>query len=573
MGKTFSKKAVFGVLLLLVLSIGVILTFTLNDETKANDVQTENLSKLAKVWGFVKYRHPSVTSGALDWDEELLRVMPLVLDAKNSKAANKVISTWLESFPYEIPALDAELAQVKEEFDKGVVLKPDLAWIEDSEKLGGDVSGYLKNLSEVVVTDTSNGYASFPNENIFVNMEKENPYPLMEYDDTGMRLLGLFRYWNIIEYFYPYKDIIGEDWNAVLTEMIPKFLSGHDKQSYVLSVAELTTRIHDSHVWLSDPEQLVRMHLGAKAPAVEFSNIGGKIVISAIAADNKNDAASLQLGDVVLSMDGISIEDRINNCKKYLSLSNDDRFALPFRYYLLGTDKDTAQIEVLRDAETMMLDVTCPERKQQLSGLQPSGLIENGRIGYINPSQLAPGDTDKLMEEFKDTQGLIVDLRYYPSDFIVYSLAEYLIPSPVPFARFGFCNQFTPGEFTLADANTSGRGSMGDPGDKPLYAGKVVILMDETSQSQSEFTVMSLRNAPDAVVIGSPSVGADGDIVAFTLPGDLTTFMTGLSVVYPDGTQTQRVGLEPDVYFVPTIEQIKSGADALLDEAVSLINS
>lgn len=570
MKQIFSKKVIAGILVLLLACVTVMTVFTLNKA--ATNPQTESLAKLAKVWGFVKYRHPSVTSGTLDWDEELLRVMPLVLDAKSSKSANKVIFTWLESFPYEIPELSAELVPVKDEFDKGVVLKPDLLWIEDSKNLGDDLSGYLKRLSGVVVTDTTNGYASFPNGDIFVNMNKENPYPLMKYDDEGMRLLGLFRYWNIIEYFYPYKDIIGEDWDAVLTEMIPKFLSGNDQQSYVLSVAELSTRIHDSHVWVSDPQQSLRMHLGAKSPEVEFSNIGGKIVISAIADADKNNAAGLQLGDVVLSMDGISIEDRINNCKKYLSLSNDDRFAASFRYYLLGTDKDTAKIEVLRDNQTLMLDVKCKESKQQLSGQQPSGLIENGQIGYINPSKLATGDIDKLMEEFQDTQGLVIDLRYYPSDFIVYSLAEYLIPSPVPFVRFGFCNQFSPGEFTLAEANTSGRGTMGEPDDTKLYTGKVVILMDETSQSQSEFTVMSLRNAPDAVVLGSPSVGADGDIVAFVLPGDLTTFMTGLSVFYPDGTQTQRVGIEPDVYFVPTIEQIKSGTDALLDEAVALIH-
>ncbi len=33
----------------------------------------------------------------------------------------------------------------------------------------------------------------------------------INYEDTGMRLLGLFRYWNIIEYFYPYKNLMDED--------------------------------------------------------------------------------------------------------------------------------------------------------------------------------------------------------------------------------------------------------------------------------------------------------------------------------------------------------------------------
>lgn len=35
--------------------------------------------------------------------------------------------------------------------------------------------------------------------------------------------------------------------------------------------------------------------------------------------------------------------------------------------------------------------------------------------------------------------------------------------------------------------------------------------MDERTQSQAEFTVISLRNAQEAVVIGSPSVEADGE--------------------------------------------------------------
>ena len=37
-------------------------------------------------------------------------------------------------------------------------------------------------------------------------------------------LLELFRYWNYVEYFFPYKYETDQNWNDVLTEMIPKFL-------------------------------------------------------------------------------------------------------------------------------------------------------------------------------------------------------------------------------------------------------------------------------------------------------------------------------------------------------------
>lgn len=45
--------------------------------------QVESLYKLCKVWGYAKYHHPDVISGEVNWDAELFRVMPDVLNAAN----------------------------------------------------------------------------------------------------------------------------------------------------------------------------------------------------------------------------------------------------------------------------------------------------------------------------------------------------------------------------------------------------------------------------------------------------------------------------------------------------------
>ena len=45
------------------------------------DVQIDNLTTLGKVWGFVKYHHPQITSGSRHWDYDLLRVLPGILAA------------------------------------------------------------------------------------------------------------------------------------------------------------------------------------------------------------------------------------------------------------------------------------------------------------------------------------------------------------------------------------------------------------------------------------------------------------------------------------------------------------
>ena len=38
--------------------------------------QTEKLAATCKVWGFLKYYHPNVASGELNWDSQLLEKLP-----------------------------------------------------------------------------------------------------------------------------------------------------------------------------------------------------------------------------------------------------------------------------------------------------------------------------------------------------------------------------------------------------------------------------------------------------------------------------------------------------------------
>ena len=58
--------------------------------------QEENLYKLGKVWGYVKYHHPAVVSGEVDWDQALFDALPPVLDATSGEEANQALAQWLE---------------------------------------------------------------------------------------------------------------------------------------------------------------------------------------------------------------------------------------------------------------------------------------------------------------------------------------------------------------------------------------------------------------------------------------------------------------------------------------------
>jgi len=82
---------------------------------------------------------------------------------------------------------------------------------------------------------------------------------------------------------------------------------------------------------------------------------------------------------------------------------------------------------------------------------------------------------------------------------------------------------------------------------------------------------MAFRAGDHSVVIGSQTAGADGNVSEIILPGGIKTMISGIGVYYPDGTETQRVGIVPDIEIKPTIQGIREGRDELLEKAIEVI--
>lgn len=521
--------------------------------------QIENLKKLCKVWGLVKYYHPEVVSGSVNWDYELFRVTPDILAAKNSNDTDKILYDWI-----------AKLGKVEEkeenDKDKEIMLERDLAWIKDEKYIGKELSNLLIKISNTNISKRAKAYVTYAKGSDFSDFKNEKAYDNMKYDDSGYKLLSLFRYWNIVEYYYPYKDIIEENWDSVLTGFIPKFIETKDELEYKLAIAELTTKIHDPHAVVSDTKGTLAKYRGDKYAPIEFGLIENQIVITNVLPKYKKEC-KLKAGDIVLKINDKDILEVIKEKSKYASLSKKTAIANTLKYDLFASSEDSMNLTIKRDNQEITQNVKCYSDTDMFDIEEDSHKLLDGDIGYINPGELAEGEIDKIMDKFMDTKGLIVDLRYYPSDFIVYSLGEYLMPKEVTFAKVSVANQSVPGEFILDEDLKVGSNN------KDYYKGKVTILMNELSQSQSEFTVMSLRNAPNAKVIGSDSIGTDGNVADFSLPGGVTTLITGIGIYNPDKSQTQRVGIKPDIYIEPTIQGIKEGRDEILEKAIEVINS
>lgn len=167
-------------------------------------------------------------------------------------------------------------------------------------------------------------------------------------------------------------------------------------------------------------------------------------------------------------------------------------------------------------------------------------------IAYIKLSSIKRADIPGYMERAAQTKGLTIDIRNYPSDFVPFALGAYFIDAPTKFVRFTVADLVNPGGFKWGhELSLMPQASR--------YAGKVMILVDETFHSQSEYTAMALRVGSRAKVVGSTTAGADGNVSSIPLAGGLRSMISGIGVFYPDKLPTQRVGIVPDLEAVDKI--------------------
>lgn len=142
-----------------------------------------------------------------------------------------------------------------------------------------------------------------------------------DYPNESYRLLCLFKYWNIIEYFFPYKYQTDQNWNDVLKEMIPKYWDARDTTEYHLALLETVAKVDDTHTPMIYTQQLGR-YFGELALPIKFKIIDNKAVITGFLYKNVDKIDDLRIGDCILEIDGKGIKELLDIKSKYIPASH-----------------------------------------------------------------------------------------------------------------------------------------------------------------------------------------------------------------------------------------------------------
>jgi len=401
----------------------------------------------------------------------------------------------------------------------------------------------------------------------------DKQYETMAYPEREYRLLALFRFWNVIHYFYPYKDLLDQDWDTVLPRFLAQFAAARDALEYSLAVAEMAACIQDTHTGVAGSKELNRF-FGEAAPPVALRLIEGKPVVTNLLDAEAVKGSGLAIGDVVQAIDGEPWEKRMARFGKYIAGSNPGAHARSvLRRLLNGPDGSTLKLTV-RGRDDKTREIALP-RKTAYAALRPkpSGeafKILEDNIGYCDLERLTLGEVDGMLERLKDTRAIVFDLRGYPQG-TAWALAPRL---NVKGAKYGASFQ----RMLVSGGSSTEEGEARFAFLQPLptankwkYKGKTVTLIDERAISQSEHTGLFLEAACATTFIGSPTAGANGDVTRLVLPGGLAVGFTGHDVRHIDGRQLQRVGLVPDVEVRPTLAGIRVGQDEVLARALQYL--
>lgn len=358
----------------------------------------ENLEILGKVWGFLKYYHPEVAKGNYNWDYELFRVLPEIANARNKKERNKLFNRWIDKY-----------GEIKETQDYSISDSSmysriiNLDWIYDKKMFGNELVSKFNKIRNAKRNHTHyyiQTYATLTD----LNQSREPQYADISWEDQGFRLLTLFKFWNAMEYNFPFVEITDRPWNSLLKEFIPRFVKPGNRKEYENVLRELFARINDSHIYCTSSSDFFPRTWS------NYFILPVRLVytcdLQIVVADSS--VSELKKGDIILKVDNQDIDSIIEQKAHYACVSVPSNLINSIIYQLFITKNSEITVTFMRSGKekTTIIDAT------PYKGIQPSPplfgdkyvdkyKLDSKNIAYININEYVFYRTKRNPKIFK----------------------------------------------------------------------------------------------------------------------------------------------------------------------------
>lgn len=347
-------------------------------------------------------------------------------------------------------------------------------------------------------------------------------------------------------------DVFWEAWSFLNEEFYGEIPPDQDRVHG--AIRGMVASFDDQNTAFIDPTRAAIMseNLGGS-----FEGIGatvnmdenGRLVISNPLPDHPAEEAGLRPGDIVLEVDGQSLEG----------------FSLYEAVLLIrGPVGSDVTLTVWREGAPEPFDVTVTRARIEIDIVEAELLDSN--IGYVQLTQFNNGASEQLSEAITDlldqgAEAIILDLRSNPGGL----LSEAVKVSNL-FVGEGaiVIERLKGGEEKVFEAEPQRR--ILKP-DIPL-----VTLINERSASASEIVAGAIQDNEQGTIIGAQSFGKGSVQIPHTLSDGSELRVTIAEWLTPAGDQIHGQGITPDVAVEMTFEDAEAGLDPQLDEAIQFLS-
>ena len=176
-------------------------------------------------------------------------------------------------------------------------------------------------------------------------------------------------------------------------------------------------------------------------------------------------------------------------------------------------------------------------------------------------------DFDQLLLQYKDKEGMILDLRNNIGGVSGYP--ERLVGR---FAKAPFIGEYTASRKKEGhEVFTFLKPTKVKPAKTVSFSQPVVLLVNGETVSAAEEFVQMMRGLPRVTIIGTPTQGALSDIYEEKLPNDWTLTFSNMRFYDRNMECWENKGIPVDIEIANHLDDLKKGVDPVLQSAIDLL--
>ena len=570
----------------------------------ADERAVENLAAFARVFGYVRYFHPSDEAAAIDWDKlGVLAVDPV----RNARDPDALRAALLEVFQPIAPTLrlrgEQEAASsARAENDRpagerptywqhvGVQLAPDsrtyrsLRVTPDRAPLfpvSAPPKSFTKTVAPGLVLElplalpgNANGRTSAADSEAFAGLKARLAaldLKALTPEDARLRIAGVVAAWNVFQHFHPYLDSSGIAWEEALRPALRRALADRTADEYYATLSELVAGLRDGHGYVFG-----RPDKPGGLP-IKVAVIEGRIVVTAVEGETP-----LRRGDVLVRLDGVPALDVLRERERYVSGSPHLRRFRAMNQFGEGPLDSVANIEVERDGIGQNVAL---KRVRDRRGFFFNTIVESDApafaevrpgVFYVNVQGMTASELAEKWPVLATAKGVIFDQRLAkpsPSRDPKESIQPHLHIIPHLIDTAVQASPMRIPKVTLPDRQgwewTESTWPVAPLA--PRVQGRVVFINVPPVVSYGETCMAMIADYKLAQLVGEPTAGCNGNTNFLPLPGGFRVMWTGMEVLKHDRTHFYGTGFVPDFPVERTLRAVKEGRDEFLEKAIAVI--